>query len=122
MGAVGCRSGEVEVVGLVGVHADRDRLPLGLDKVLWAFASTNLGVARGNRADRELDAGISDGRAGDGILCASAGVVGVVIIAVSIEALVVGHLPRARRDAERVEVARQVDRRRDGRGSGRSRG
>ena len=85
-------------------------------------AVPHLAVLRGNRADGERDSLVDDGRAGNGILGARPGVVGVVVVAIPVEALVVRRLKRRRRDAERVEGGRQVDRRRDDRGSGRSRG
>ena len=116
--AVGCRPGQVEIVRLVRIHVDRDRLAPCLDEVRRIVfraipAAANLTSRGRNGADRERDAGVVDGRPGNGIFRARPRVVGVEVVAVAVETLVVRHLPGWRRDAEGVEVARQVDRRRD---------
>ena len=111
--AVGGRSRQVEIVRLVGIDADLDRLAGGPDEVPRTLRSTHLIRVRGHRADGERDAVVDDRGAGNGIARTRAGVVGVVVVTVAVEALAVSYLPRRRRDAEGVEGGREVDRRRD---------
>lgn len=77
-------------------------------------APSHLAILRRDRADRERAAVVDDGRAGDAVVRARAGVVGVVVVALPVEALFIRCLPRRRRDAEGVGVGRP-----DHRGSGR---
>ena len=65
-----------------------------------------MALLRGDGTEREGDAVVGDGSGRNGIVFARAGVVGVVVVAAPVESLVVGRLPRGRRDAERVVVER----------------
>ena len=125
--AIGRRAGQVEHVIkalIASWHIDGDRDDRITDSELWEAlediqgiicavvrAPSFLACLRGNWPDWKHEAVIAENLTGQKFILAVSRVFRVVVVAMTVEALLIWHLPRRRGDSKRVVV--EGDRRRD---------